>query len=89
MACIRKKVFFIASTQINADNNIKTANNLQSFHAPKIPEEVFTLVRVTTLLGVCLFYRSVHLGHMLIEEESVLEQSFSSRKVFSLEEGLF
>lgn len=61
---LHKKQSFLANIQINAHNIIKTLSNLQSFYAPKTPEEVSTLVRVTTLLGVCPSYRSVHLREM-------------------------
>lgn len=49
-------------------------------------QDVLTLVRVTTLLEVCLSCRRVHLGHILIRELSALKQSFSLRKVFILEQ---
>ena len=89
MACTRRKVFFFkANTQIYEDNIIKTPDNLQPFYTPKFLEDVLTLGRVTTLLEVCLSCRRVHLGHILIRELSALEQSFSSRKVFILEQCL-
>lgn len=69
----KKQSFLIANIQINADNIylLKHQTICNLFMHQKFLKKC-----------LCLSYRSVHLGHMLIREVSALEQSLARKSVF-------